>query len=97
MKTYIAGPMTGLPGHNYAAFSSLTQSLRAQGVDVLSPHEIDSGSMDRGWEWYMREALKMLLKCDSVLMLPGWQNSKGACLERSVAEALGMPIAEHMD
>jgi hypothetical protein len=38
----------------------------------------------------------MMLQCDSVLMLPGWQHSKGATIERFVAEACAMPITELM-
>lgn len=96
MTTYIAGPMTGLPGFNHATFARVADELRSQGRKVLSPHEIDGSSTHRTWHWYMREALKMLLVADDVLLLPGWQESRGACIERSIAEALEMPIAEYM-
>jgi hypothetical protein len=94
VTTYIAGPMTGFPNHNYPEFAYVAGVLRDRGVDVRSPHEIDNGSMDRTWDWYMREALKMLAECDEILLLVGWQQSRGASLERHVAEALGMKITE---
>jgi hypothetical protein len=94
VTVYIAGPMTGHPQHNYPAFAYVATVLRAKGVDARSPHEIDSGSMDRTWDWYMREALQMMLGCDEVVLLPGWRESKGATLEVHVAEALGMRVRE---
>jgi hypothetical protein len=33
-----------------------------------------------------------MLKCDAVLLLPGWGSSAGATLERRVAVACGMPV-----
>ncbi len=43
---------------------------------------------------WVRASLRMMLECDSVLMLPGWQQSKGASLERLVAESSAMPTTE---
>jgi hypothetical protein len=94
MTTYIAGPMTGYPNNNYPEFAYVAGVLRDRGVDVRTPNEIDAGSTDRTWDWYMREALKMLTDCDEVLLLKGWEQSRGASLERYVAEALGMHISE---
>lgn len=94
MSVYIAGPMTGHPDFNYPAFAYAAIVLRAKGVDARSPHEIDNEGQEQTWEWYMRRAIQMLLDCDEIVMLPGWQESRGACFERSVAEVLGMPISE---
>lgn len=94
MTTYIAGPMSGLPDFNYPSFEAAARALRDEGVDVLSPHEVDTGGEQRDWVWYMRETLAMLLRCDAVILLPGWQYSRGAKLEKYVAEALGMTITE---
>ncbi|MFV8317165.1 DUF4406 domain-containing protein [Mycobacterium sp. 23] len=93
-RIYIAGPMSGLPNHNYPEFHLVAEALRKEGREVLSPHEIDGGSTDRGWVWYMREALKMLLSCDEIVLLDGWQHSRGAQIERGLAETLEMPVSE---
>lgn len=38
---YIAGPMTGYPDHNFPAFDSAERRLCKQGLNVISPAEID--------------------------------------------------------
>lgn len=39
---YIAGPMTGLPQFNYPLFDKIAANLRAQGVKVITPSELDT-------------------------------------------------------
>ena len=93
---YIAGPMTGLPAFNYPAFEKAAGDLIAAGYEVLSPHTIDAtedtepGSQT--WEWYMRRALSMMLRCDGVALLPGWRKSRGALIEVRLAEDVGMRL-----
>lgn len=86
--------MTGHPDFNYPAFAYAATVLRAKGIDARSPHETDNEGQERSWEWYMRRALQMLLECDAVVLLPGWEQSRGARIERYIAEQLGMPISE---
>ena len=94
MTVYIAGPMSGLPDFNYPAFNAVAAELRAEGQTVVNPAENDSGSTGQPWEFYMRLGLIGLMQCDEIMLLPGWENSPGACLEHHVAEALGMRISK---
>lgn len=88
---YIAGPMTGLPDHNYPAFFDVEARLRCAGYETLNSARIDEwNTLFRTWDWYMRRALELVVLADGVALLPGWQDSKGATLEVHVAEALGM-------
>lgn len=41
MHVYIAGPMTGIPRHNFPAFDAAAAVLRAAGYTVTSPAELD--------------------------------------------------------
>ena len=90
-RVYISGPMTGLPGFNFAAFDEAAAVLEAWGWEVENPAE--KGIID-GWTWadYLRYDLARLVECDGVVLLPGWEASKGARLEHHVATELGMWI-----
>lgn len=104
MKVYIAGPMSGMPDDNYPAFARAAERLRAVGYEVRSPHEggatpeeaamsLRMGAQFRETPEYagiLRRTMGMLLECDAICLLTGWQHSKGASAEHRVAEALGM-------
>lgn len=94
MPTYIAGPMTGLPDFNFPAFDAVAAELRARGTEVVNPADNGAEGTDKPWTHYMRLGLLGLLECDAIVLLPGWENSRGARLERHVAEQLGMPVSE---
>lgn len=85
----LVGPMTGLPDYNYPAFHAAADRLRAVGFAVVSPAVHDDWSQP--WDFYLRHSLRGLLDCDAVATLPGWQQSRGATLELTVADVLGMP------
>lgn len=90
---YIAGPMTGLPEYNYPAFEAVAGVLREAGHHVISPHEVDNG--DNGipgsvpYKTYIKNGLIALLECNAIVLLNGWNASKGARIEEYVASRLG--------
>ena len=45
----------------------------------------------------MRSAVGQLIRAHGVALLPGSQNSRGARLERDIAERLEMPVADLAD
>lgn len=92
VRWYLAGPMTGIEDHNYPAFTAACEHLRNHGYRVVSPHEEHAGDTGREWEWYLAHDLRLLLDCGGIILLPGWEGSRGARLERTVAEGLGYPI-----
>lgn len=91
-RVYVCGPMTGLPEFNFPAFHAAAAALRAQGLEVVNPAEINLGQQGT-WEQCMRAAIKGLCDCDGLVLLPGWQGSKGAHIELGIAHRLGMEIA----
>lgn len=87
-RIYISGPMTGLPEYNFPAFTAEAERLRGLGFDVVNPAEInpDGGT----WEECMRRDVALLVTCDHVATLPGWDKSQGAQLEVYIADRLGI-------
>ena len=92
---YLAGPMTGMPAHNFPAFTEAAAALRAAGYNVFNPAEEDAKKgfdpeKDSAREFFDFDALivddiEAMFSCDAVVLLPGWENSFGATAEVSVA------------
>lgn len=45
-KYYLAGPMQGYPEFNFPLFKEVTALLRARGLDIISPAELDEKEHD---------------------------------------------------
>mgnify|MGYP000045826871 CR=1 FL=1 len=88
-RIYIAGPMSGLPNLNYPEFNRVAAGLRKQGHHVENPAE--NPECD-SWEGYMRLAIGQMVTCDAIYLLPGWEASRGAEIERNLAMKLDMEI-----
>ena len=100
-RLYVAGPMTGLPGHNYAAFDGAAALLAERGYLVENPTENEQLFKDRvgppHYTEYLRAGLAQLLRCNGVAVLEGWWKSGGARWEVQTAGMLGLevrPVAE---
>jgi len=95
---YIAGPMTGLPDLNYPAFDAVAEVLRAMNFRVENPTAnalyAPAGATH---QWYIKAGLLQLLRCRSIVLLDGWEESKGADIEHGVGEALGLEQYEWKD
>lgn len=88
-KVYISGPITGIAFGNRFAFMCARCGLELCGYEVVDPSDVKLDD-DATWADYMRADLKLLLDCDYIYMLEGWEDSKGARLERELAERLGI-------
>lgn len=106
-RLYLAGPMSGIKDLNFPAFNAEAARLRALGYEVTNPAEVNGGAAElvatanmtaeeraEHWRHCMRRDIPLLLTCDAVALLPGWQSSRGATLEVHIAEALDMPVSD---
>lgn len=92
-RVYIAGPMRHWPDENFPAFHDAAKKLRDLGYNIFNPAEgLPSG---KSFSEYMRQDLPELFACDAVVVLEGWDCSRGAILEVSVARGLGLPVYEY--
>ena len=93
-RIYVAGPMSGLPACNYPAFDKASKILGALGFDVVNPANIGRAHFgsrtnleDDELEFLLAEELEILVECDTIYLLRGWERSKGA--RRELYHAIG--------
>lgn len=89
LKIYIAGPMTGYPDYNRAAFNAKASELMAEGHVVLNPAVLPGGLCQSE---YMDICLAMVRSADAIYLLNRWEDSVGARAEHALAEKLGLTV-----
>lgn len=92
-RFYLSGPMTDIVDLNFPAFHAAAAALRAKGFEVASPAEINAPVGNKSWEECLRADVKALCDCHGIVLLPGWERSRGAHLELHVAHRLGLTIS----
>ena len=85
MIIYLAGPITGVSDYE-DRFTDAERRMKEQGHIVLNPAKLPQGLGDCGA--YMGICFPMIDRADAVLMLEGWEDSRGACREWGYAMAL---------
>lgn len=95
MSTYISGPMTGYPDYNRAAFrhaEAVVRDLRGDCWNIDNPAALDLGE-SATWQDYMRRHVVTIgTRVSEMVVLPGWEVSRGARLEVDLAHALSIPV-----
>lgn len=99
-SVYIAGPMRGYPLFNFPAFDAAELEWLQRGWRVVSPAQMDrtldgfTGAPEevKPFSHYMRRDIEALLGVEAVAFLPGWEKSRGACIEHTVARALDLRL-----
>ena len=89
-RVYLSGPITNTK--NYKGLFMFAEELVGfdEAEEIYNPAtQIPSSS---SWEQAMRRCLSEITNYDTVVMLPGWNASRGARLERDVALACGIHV-----
>ena len=91
-KVYISGKISGLPfGETKTKFDAAETELLKQGYEVVNP--INNGiPINAPWELHVAMDIVLLVGCHAIYMLPDWAYSKGATLEKNIAELTGKTI-----
>ena len=91
MKIYLCGPMTlkVAPDLNRAAFADAAVALRGAGHSVFNPGE---NSDELAYTQAMRLDINEVLRSDSIVALPRWDEGTGTRVEVAVALAIGTPV-----
>lgn len=91
MIVYISGAMTGVKDYNYPLFFKIEEELSKNGIKSINPARL--GYVEEySWSDYLRRDIKALMDADAILMLDGWEEAKGAKLEKYIAEEIGMKV-----
>ena len=93
MRAYISGPISNIPEYDSrVAFNEIENKLVAAGCEVVNPRITSRWGLS--WETYMKIAQDILYsgEIDAVVLLKGWEKSKGATIEKMWAEANGIQV-----
>lgn len=86
---YLSGPISNMPELNRPAFKKANEVLTKEGFEVIDPSL--NSSLDT-WEDYLKFDLPLVCKSDIVVLLDGWENSRGAKLEKFTADQLKIRV-----
>ena len=91
-KIYISGPISGVSLETaYNNFTNAEVQLLEEDYEPVNPFNNGLPS-NATWEEHMRADLKLLLDCDAIYMLEGWEKSRGARIEYALAVDLKMDV-----
>ncbi len=92
MKVYISGKIGNTPMEVVERkFQAAADQVRAFGYEPINPLE-NGLDAEVSYEDHMAADIAMLFKCDGIYLLRDWSESRGARIERNIAEEMGMVI-----
>lgn len=96
MKVYISGPMEGVRDY-LDNFQAAEEALLKLEYDVVNPARLDKAvkGCRISREDYLDLELELLKWCDAIVMLDGWQQSRGCNREYGYAIAAGKRIVAY--
>lgn len=92
IRIYISGAISGTSDYQ-ERFADAERKLQQQGYDVVNPARVnDMLPKTFTHDEYMKISFSMLELCQGIYMIPGWENSKGANMEKNYACSCGIKI-----
>lgn len=96
---YVAGKFTAPDRagvkRNIAHAEAVGLEVAKLGLCPLIPHANTSHpnfEAVQPYTFWIEATLEMLRRCDAIVMVPGWEESRGACGEIAEAHRIGMPV-----
>lgn len=89
-KCYISGAIAHHDlKERMAVFATAAEWLKTQGLMPVNPFN-NGVPQSEHWTAHMRADIGLLVDCDYIYMLKGWEQSKGCKLELDVATSCGI-------
>ena len=93
LKIYISGKISGLALEVAEKnFEIAEQKIKEIGHIPVNPMKLHDYKPELTWHDYMSADLAALVYCDAILMLENWEDSRGAKVEKALAEALNLKV-----
>ena len=92
-RVYISGPITGVENYR-EKFKAAADRLTAAGHVVINPAELADVLPVASWGEYMRIDFDLIELAWALVLLPGWETSRGCRAEVDLAEGLGLAIVK---
>lgn len=91
-KIFIAGPMRGYPNYNFDKFDAYEKLLKDNGIECVNPgrisrkfKEVEVNNDINVYNEMVKLQQEAEKTCNAILLLDGWQWSKGVMLEVKTA------------
>lgn len=98
-KIYISGPMSGIEGYNASSFFRADKLMKTKGFEPVNPFDVgnnanipEDSTIEEKYLLFMKADIAALMDCDSIYMLDGHKDSKGAKMELSIANFFNMSV-----
>ena len=101
IRVFISGPMTGIEDYNFPLFNHVAEVFSKCGYEVVNPVDICKKykkervlSDKTVFEAMIAEQQESERTCNAIVLLPGWEYSKGVRLELKTAIEQNMRIIQ---
>jgi dTMP kinase len=100
MLLFVSGPYSGDVDKNIEIAEKVAIDVWEAGHTAFCPHLNTAHFEEKSnvpYERYLAGCLETLVRCDAIVMVPGWEDSPGAKVELDFASSHGIPVYVYPD